>query len=147
MDATVQQRPSLTIHRHYPAPPEKVWQALITPEGLRRWMGPTDEFRVPIVEVDARVGGKYHILMVSPDGQEHDVRGVYREVSPPTKLVYTWAWKSTQERESLVTVELRAKDGGTDLTLTHSDFADPAARDGHEKGWNGCLARLERYLA
>ncbi len=61
--------------------------------------------------------------------------------------VYTWTWKSTQERESLVTVELRAKDGGTDLTLTHSEFADVAARDAHEKGWNGCLARLERYLA
>jgi uncharacterized protein YndB with AHSA1/START domain len=145
MEATVQQRPSLTISRHYPAPPEKVWQALITPEGLRQWMG-TAGGSVPIVEVDVRVGGKYRIVMVTPGGEEHDVRGIYREVSPPTKLVYTWMWKSTQERESLVTVELRAKDGGTDLTLTHSEFADVAARDAHEKGWTGCLVRLERYL-
>ena len=147
MEATVQQRPSLSIRRQYAAPPEKVWQALITPAALQQWMGPSDEFRVPIAEVDARVGGRYRIVMVSPDGEEHDVRGVYREVSAPTKLVYTWAWKSTPEKESLVTMELRANEGGTELIVTHSNFADGAAREGHEKGWIGCMARLERYLS
>ena len=72
--------------------------------------------------------------------------GVYREVIPQRKLVYTWAWKSTPERESLVTVELRAAGGGTDLTLTHEQFYDEEARDRHEHGWTGCLGRLERYL-
>ena len=62
-----------------------------------------------------RIGGRYHMVMKSPDGEEHDVSGVYREVIPQRKLVYTWAWKSTPERESLVTVELRAAGGGTDL--------------------------------
>jgi uncharacterized protein YndB with AHSA1/START domain len=147
MEATVQQRPSLSISRQFPAPPEKVWKALITPEAIRQWMGPSDEFRVPIAEVDARVGGRYRIVMVSPDGEEHDVQGVYREVSAPARLVYTWAWKSTPEKESLVTIELRAKGAGTELTITHSQFADEAAREGHEKGWIGCLARLERYLS
>ena len=146
MDATVQQRPSLSIRRQYAAPPEKVWKALITPAGLKLWMGPGDG-HVPIAEVDARVGGSYRIVMVKADGEQFDVRGVYREVNPPTRLVYTWAWQSTPERESLVTVDLRPKDGGTELTLTHSQFADEAARDGHEKGWNVCLARLENYLA
>jgi len=101
---------------------------------------------IRLVEVDMRIGGRYHMVMKSPDGEEHDVSGVYREVIPQRKLVYTWAWKSTPERESLVTVELRAAGGGTDLTLTHEQFYDEEARDCHEHGWTGCLGRLERHL-
>jgi uncharacterized protein YndB with AHSA1/START domain len=66
---------------------------------------------------------------------------------PSRKLVYTWVWKSTPERESLVTVELRAKDGGTELTLTHAGFVDEAARERHEHGWSGCLDRLARVAS
>ena len=146
-EATVKQRPSLTIRRRYPAPPEKVWRALITSAALQRWMAPTDDFRIPVAEADARVGGRYHIVMVAPDGKEHDVSGVYREVSAPRRLAFSWVWKTTPDEESLVTVELREKDGGTELTLTHSQFADPATRDHHEEGWNGCLNRLERVVA
>src|SRR5471030_2972213 len=146
MDTTVQQRPSLSIRRQYAAPPEKVWKALITPAALKLWMGPGDG-HVPIAEVDARVGGSFRIVMVKADGEENDVRGVYREVNPAKKLVYTWAWKSTPERESLVTVELRAVGGGTELTLRHEQFFDAAARDRHQHGWDGCIGRLERLLA
>ena len=85
--------------------------------------------------------------MKSPDGEEHDVSGVYREVIPNERLVYTWAWKSTPERESLVTVELREKGDATELTLTHERFADSEARDRHQEGWTGCLDRLQRALA
>ena len=82
----------------------------------------------------------------APAGEAHDVSGVYREVIPNEKLVYSWAWKSTPERESLVTIELTAAAGGTELTLKHDQFFDEAARDRHEHGWTGCLARLDRYL-
>jgi uncharacterized protein YndB with AHSA1/START domain len=77
----------------------------------------------------------------------HDVGGVYREVVPNRKLVYTWAWKTTPERESLVTMELREVDGVTELTLTHAQFFDAEARDRHNKGWQGSLARLDKFLA
>jgi uncharacterized protein YndB with AHSA1/START domain len=110
-------------------------------------MGPTDEFKCPIAETDLRVGGRYHIGMQSPDGEMHNVSGVYREVVTNQKLVYTWAWKTTPERESLVTIALRALEGGTELTLKHEQFFDDAARDHHNQGWLGCLARLERSLA
>ena len=94
-----------------------------------------------------RIGGRYHMVMKSPDGEEHDVSGVYREVVPQRKLVYTWAWKSTPERESLVTVELKQDGGGTLLTLTHEHFFDADARDRHQHGWEGSFGRLEQYLA
>ena len=110
-------------------------------------MAPSDAFSVPLVETDVRVGGRYHFVMKSPDGEEHDVSGVYREVTLHRRLVYTWAWKSTPERESLVTVELRAAGSGTELTLKHEQFFDAAARDRHQHGWDGCVGRLERLLA
>ena len=145
--AEVSEKPSLTIVRRFKAAPEKVWRALTQPEALRQWMAPSDEFKVPHAEADLKVGGRYSVVMQSPAGELHDVRGVYREIVPNSKLVYTWSWKSTPERESLVTIELRAVDGGTELTLRHEQFFDVEARDKHQHGWNGCIARLERFVA
>jgi uncharacterized protein YndB with AHSA1/START domain len=144
--ATVKEAPSLTLVRKFNATPEKVWRALTQPEALKQWMAPSDEFSIPLAEADVRVGGRYHLIMKSPDGEEHDVSGVYREVVAHRRLVYTWAWKSTPERESLVTWELRAAGGGTELTLRHEQFADEESRDKHQHGWTGCIARLERFL-
>ena len=145
--AEVKEKPSLTIVRQFKAAPEKVWRALTQPEALKQWMAPDDAFQIPVAEADLRVGGRYHIVMKSLDGEEHDVSGVYRVVEPNRKLAYTWAWKSTPERESLVTFELRAAGGGTALTLKHEQFADEEARDKHQHGWTGCLARLEKLVA
>ena len=83
-------------------PPAKVFAAWTDPEKVKRWMGP-GEVKVMSTEGDPRTGGRYRWLMQAPDGTEHDVSGVYREVIPNEKLVFTWAWKSTPERESLVT--------------------------------------------
>ena len=56
-------------------------------------------------------------------------------------------YRLTPERESLVTVELRAAGSGTELTLRHEELADAEARDKHNQGWIGCLGRLERLMA
>lgn len=142
----VSEKPSLTIIRKLKAAPEKVWRALTQPAALKQWMAPDDAYRIPVAETDLRVGGRYHLIMRSPDGQEHDVSGIYRIIEPNRRLAYTWAWKSTPERESLVTIDLRAAGNGTELTLRHEQFADAEARDHHEKGWTGCLARLEKIM-
>jgi uncharacterized protein YndB with AHSA1/START domain len=94
-----------------------------------------------------RVGGRYRFVMHTPDGETHRVGGVYREIIPNRKLVYTWAWESTPERESLVTVEFKPSGQGTELLVTHQRFADGQARDRHQQGWNYCLDRLGRHLA
>lgn len=145
--ADLKTKPSLSLVRTFRAAPDKVWRAWTEPEAMRRWFAPTDAFAVPIAEADVRVGGRYRIVMKAPDGEEHDVRGEYREVVPVEKLVFTWAWRATPERESLVTVRLRPLGTGTELTLTHEKFYDAEARDRHEQGWIGCLARLEQTFA
>jgi uncharacterized protein YndB with AHSA1/START domain len=75
------------------------------------------------------------------------VGGVYREIVPDRRLVYTWAWESTPERESLVTVEFRPAGEQTELVIVHARFFDSAARDRHAHGWNGCLGRFERHVS
>lgn len=142
MDAPL--KPALRISRIYAAPPQKVFKAWIDPQALMRWFAPSDAFKTPEVEVDARVGGRYRIVMHAPDGEIHRVGGTYREVVPPRKLVFTWAWESTPERESLVTVEIKPSGAGSELILVHEGFADADTRGRHEEGWNGCLVRLHR---
>ena len=73
--------------------------------------------------------------------------GVYREVVPNEKLVFTWAWKSTPERESLVTVTFKPDGAGTLLTLLHEQFFDADARDRHQQGWAGAIDKLEKLFA
>jgi uncharacterized protein YndB with AHSA1/START domain len=139
-------QPSLTLKRRLKAPPAKVFAAWTDPEKMTRWMGP-GEISTMRAESDTRVGGRYRIVMQAPNGEEYDVGGVYREVVANEKLVFTWAWKSTPERESLVTLLLKPDGDGTLLTLTHEQFSDEESRDGHEQGWNSSLDKLEKFVA
>lgn len=136
---------ALRLTHHYPFPREAVFRAWTEPEALKAWFGPKDEFRVPIVEIDLRVGGRYRIVAVNPSGEEHEGGGVYTEVSAPSRLSFTWRWSFTQGQESLVTVEFRDADCGTELVLTHERLADNV-RTAHRDGWAGSLERLRRHL-
>jgi len=144
--SAVATKPSLTLKRRINAPPAKVFKAWTDPAQIKRWFGPT-EIETLLAEADVRTGGRYHIVMRAADGEEHDVSGTYREVVPDQKLVFTWAWRTTPERQSLVTVDLKGDGDGTMLTLTHEQFFDEAARDRHRSGWSGCLDKLEKLFA
>jgi uncharacterized protein YndB with AHSA1/START domain len=137
--------PSLTIKRRLNAPPAKVFSAWTDPEKLKQWFLPPSAEAV-LAESDPRVGGQYRIVVRSAGGEVHDVGGTYREVVPDEKLVFTWAWRSTPERQSLVTVALKSDGDGTLLTLTHERFFDEAARDRHQAGWSPILDRLAQML-
>jgi len=139
-------KPSVTLKRRLKAPPAKVFSAWTDPKKLGRWFCPPQSEPL-LAESDARVGGRYRIVVRSPDGEEHDVSGTFREVVPDEKLVFTWAWRTTPERESLVTVELKGDGEGTLLTLTHERFYDEAARDRHQAGWGIILDRLAQELS
>jgi uncharacterized protein YndB with AHSA1/START domain len=140
------EKPSLTIKRRLNAPPAKVYAAWTEPEIMARWLGPNGT-KVARAEGDVRVGGRFHTQLLMENGDEHNVSGVYREVVRNEKLVFTWAWRSTPERESLVTVTFKPDGGGTLLTLKHEQFFDEAARDGHHGGWSEALDKLVQYFA
>jgi uncharacterized protein YndB with AHSA1/START domain len=139
-------KPSLTIKRRLKASVERVYAAWTDPAMMASWFGPNDT-KVASAETDVRVGGRFRVIMHALDGEVHDVSGIYRTVEPNRKLVFSWAWITTPERESLVTVTMKPDGEGTLLTLLHEQFADEAARDGHRVGWGEALDRLEAALA
>ena len=146
--AGLDQRPSLTLTRRLRARPEKVYAAWTEPENLMQWFGPAAVTSgTTHAELDVRVGGRYRISFNNAAGDYHEVGGVYREVVPNERLQFTWAWHSTPERESLVTVSIKPDGAGTLLTFRHEQFADEAARDNHQRGWTEFLANLENYVA
>ncbi|WP_346283231.1 SRPBCC domain-containing protein [Bradyrhizobium sp. BRP22] len=113
-----------------------------------QWFGPANVKPGSVrAELDVRAGGRYRISFSGNDGEYHEVGGVYREVVPNERLVFSWAWHSTPERESLVTVSLRQDGAGTLLSLHYEQFADETARDNHERGWTELFAKLENFVA
>ena len=142
------ERPSLTLTRRFRAQPEKVWAAWTDPEKLIGWFCTTKAKPGSLrAELDVRIGGRYRISFDMESGEYSEVGGVYREVVPNEKLVVSWAWHSTPERESLVTVSVRPDGAGSLMVFTHEQFFDETARDNHAKGWNQLFEQLEACLA
>jgi uncharacterized protein YndB with AHSA1/START domain len=135
----------LNITRYFKAPPELVYQAWTDPKKIVHWFGP-DAGPVLIAEADVTVGGRYRVVFRMLDGEEHDVSGLYREVVPNEKLVFTWSWRTTAERVSQVTVTMKADGDGTLFSLTHEKLFDEAVRDSHLWGWTGCIDKLGHWL-
>lgn len=136
--------PSVTIVRRIKASPAKVYAAITEPKLMLQWWGP-DAGPTLKAEADVRPGGRLSVVFRLLDGSEHNPTGVYREVVPERKLVFTWEWPGMPERESLVTFLLKPFDGGTELTLIHEHLPEDA-RESHEKGWSGLLDKLPVFL-
>jgi uncharacterized protein YndB with AHSA1/START domain len=80
--------------RSFAAPRERVFRAFTAPSQLAKWWGPKG-FTVPACTLEVRVGGAWRTVMRSPEGKDHIVSGVYREITPPARLVFTWAGRPT----------------------------------------------------
>ena len=134
------------IERHYPAAPHEVWRAWTQPQALSRWFGTDRPGAVTEAEIDLRVGGRYRIVNRLAGGETHDVSGEYLEVVPPSRLVFTWAWRSTPERVSRVSIDLVEQGGGTMLRFVHDRFFDDQARINHERGWQQLFTQLDAFV-
>ena len=145
---------TLKIKRTYAAPRDKVFRAWTDPKELTSWFAPSDDYSTPLAEVDLRVGGSYRIQMKTADGVTYTVKGAYREVRPPERLVFTWAWVGepcggrglTEFYDTLVTLEFRTVPEGTEMIVRHEYFLSKDERDKHSEGWTGCLDRLSKVL-
>jgi uncharacterized protein YndB with AHSA1/START domain len=143
MEQRLATKPSLALQRHYPVAPEKVWRAWTDAEAVKRWWGPGPGEPVSLAELDVRVGGRFRIVFGGPDGKMHECAGVYQEVVPNRKLVFTWHWpNSTPERVSVVTIIFQAVEKGTELVFKHEQLFDEKARDDHKRGWSASLDKL-----
>ena len=117
----------VVLKRIFDAPRQLVFKALTTPDLLRRWYGPKG-WTLILCEIDLKVGGQWHFVVQRPDGKKIGQKGVYREVSPPERLVNTESWEDWDPGETLVTTTLFEADGKTTLTST-SLFPSQEVRD------------------
>lgn len=138
----------LRLTRRFAASRETVFGAFTDAEVFKRWWGPKG-FSCPVAELDVRPGGRYHVEMLSPDGNTFVIEGEFREVAPPARLVYSWAWQEGDFAgvETLVTLEFHDRGGETELELTHEKLPGERARAMHGHGWSGAFDCLDEVIA
>ncbi len=140
---------SLEIKRLIKAPRDRVYAAWTDPAQLKEWFGPENVQTRDLI-VDARMGGKFRWDVTNSEGEKMTMRGEYRELQPGKKIVFNWQWEEDEDWEnhiSMVTVELDDADGGTELRLTHEQLPNEESRDGHNRGWNSALDKLEKLFS
>jgi len=154
---------TLVIERTFGAPRDLVWRAWTDPEMAKRWWGPKG-FTAPAAEIDFRVGGKYLLAMQSPDfndGEPIWSTGVYREVVPHERIVYTdsfgdedgnvvpashYGMSDDIPLQMVVTVTFEDVGGKTRMTLHHEGLPAGEMREGAEAGWNESFDKLAESL-
>lgn len=136
----------LEVSRLLPFPPERVFDAWLDPAMLARFMMPMPGGSVPEAASDAREGGKYRIVMQTPDGTQIPHHGIYRKIDRPHQLIFTWISPYSADG-SEVTLDFTPVAGGTQVTLTHVTFVSEEMRDNHARGWAEILECLEGALA
>jgi uncharacterized protein YndB with AHSA1/START domain len=129
------------------APRQLVFEACLDPERLAKWWGPRG-FTSPSIASDRRVGGRYRIAMQPPDGELFYLRGDFREIGPPRRLVYSFEWEEphADDQETVVTLSFADVCEGTRVTLEQGPFATEARRALHEAGWTDGFVRLDDAL-
>lgn len=145
-------RPTLHMQRVFDAPRTLVWRAWTSPEIRVLWMGPV-EWPMVSGSGDFRVGGEWRACLRSPEtGEALWQGGVYREITPEERLVFTFRWDESHEDgppvDTLVTVVLSdAPGGGTLMDFTHEGLKSEQSLTGHKHGWTSTFDRLEAFLA
>ncbi|HEY9608088.1 SRPBCC domain-containing protein [Allocoleopsis sp.] len=138
----------LTITRVFNAPRSLVFKVWTQPEHFSRWLGPKD-FTTIGCQMNVQVGGMYRACIRSPEGNDHWMQGVYREITEPERLVFTFAWEDENNQpkhETLVTVTFEEHDNKTLMTFQQAIFESIESRDSHNTGWSECFDRLATYL-
>jgi uncharacterized protein YndB with AHSA1/START domain len=109
----------VALTRLFDAPRSLVFEAMTTPEHIRRWWGCLGEgYSVPVCEVDLRVGGKWRFVNRTPTGEDAEFYGEYREIAPPDRLVFTEIFAPFPDAESVVTTVFTEEQGKTRITVT-----------------------------
>jgi uncharacterized protein YndB with AHSA1/START domain len=155
-----QRKQEIVITRIFNAPRELVWQAWTDPEYFMRWWGPKD-YTSPFCEIDLRVGGKYLNCMRSPDGKDYWGTGVFHEIVPLERLVYTDSFADEKGNvvpatyyglgphfplEMLVTVTFEDYEGKTKMTLKHTGLPAGEMSEQTAAGWNESFDKLAATL-
>ena len=141
----------IVLTRRFDAPRSLVFEAMTKPEHVKRWWGALDErYSMPVCEIDLRPGGSWRFVGRGPQG-EYTFYGVYREITPPERLVFTEIFAPYPDVESVVTSVFTEENGKTRLTVTalypSKDVRDSVLATGMTRGAGISYDQLEMLLA
>jgi glutathione S-transferase len=136
---------ALDLTRTFDAPMARIFACFTSKEEMSAWMGPYD-IRGEVVELDAKVGGAYRIVMHRPDGTDLAVGGVFQAIEEPSRIAFTWKWEDGHAN-TLIIVTLRDVGGRTEMHFHQEGFDEDVYRDRHIHGWTGCLDKMEIYFS
>ena len=139
------------VEREFDAPRERVFAAYTDPELIPQWWGPRGTTTI-VDELNARTGGRWQFRAPNSDGSEIVFRGVFREVTPPERIVQTFEWDGMPGHVSVDTAVFEDLGDGRTKVVTDSIFHTPEERDGMlesgmERGMNETYERLDELLA
>jgi len=138
---------TLEMERTFAAPAQAVFDAWTSEEVMRRWWHAGHDWETPEATVDLRVGGEVRVVMRNPHSDtSYGGGGVYTEIDPPRRLVFTWLWDDQPVRQ-LIEIDFEEHDGVTTVRFTHRDLWDEEAVRSHEDGWGRAFDNLKRALA
>jgi uncharacterized protein YndB with AHSA1/START domain len=140
----------IVVTRVFNAPRNLVFDAWTSPKYLPHWMLGPDGWTMPVCEIDLRPGGSWHFVWRHSNGKEMEMRGEYREVKPPERVVSSESW-GPDWPETLNTVVLSERAGKTTATITllytSKQARDAALKTGMKQGMALSYDRLENYLS
>lgn len=128
-------------------PIEKVWDAWTNPESLKQWKAPVG-MTTPDANVNLSVGGSYYVCMKGGHAGDKTltVRGVYKEIKKPNRLVFTWKWDGQNEESEVKVLLKKISDSQTELILIHSGFESLDSYKEHNIGWGSTFDKLEEFV-
>lgn len=127
----------------------KVFEAWTSADVMKQWLSP-GELISPKAASDPKIGGAFTIEM---EGMMYGkftkgiASGTFKELVPDELVVLTWNWAGGYSPpETVITVTLKDVEGGTELTLTQTGFADEQHRGGYEAGWHSAFEKLSKFI-
>jgi uncharacterized protein YndB with AHSA1/START domain len=137
------------VHRHFAVVPEKVFAAFSDARLIARWLSPSADIKLSVLQFDFRIGGAYRFAYHLPEGSTVTVCGVYRSIEPPSAIIFTWVIEPPDEHagiESEVTVTITRDGDGSQLHIRHAKLVRTDAITRHAEGWRGAVDQLEELF-
>lgn len=138
----------LVLTAVYQASPERVFEAWLNPEAIKKWVKPMPTCETVVLQYDPHGSGEFAVHM-HIEGEVYGYFGTFTRIDPPTRLEMTWTWDPTPNDpypETYLTIDLEPAGSGTRLTLTHSKIRSLESREAHSEGWTGSLTELNAYI-
>src|SRR5882757_10021997 len=142
----------IVVTREFDAPRRLIFECLTNPKLLTRWLGVQNGWSMALCEIDLKVGGTYRYEWRGPNGETMKMRGIYREIIRPERIVNTEKFEESSHPQEAIDTTVLIDDGRqTTMTLTirydSKEIRDAMLKSPMERGMAAGYQKLDELLA